>query len=114
MNKKAFVHVKIDTGLGRFGVLPKHATEMIQVITKNFKNIFIEGVYTHFALATNEEITRKQYNIFSSIIDQLESCGIKIPLKHVCNSVATLNYPDMHLDMVRVGNLLYGLCPSKP
>src|SRR5690606_34266502 len=39
--------------------------------------------------------------------------GIEIPIKHVCNSVAALNYPEMHLDMVRVGNLIYGMVPSK-
>ncbi len=113
MNKKAFVHVKIDTGLGRFGVLPEHAVEMVHIITANFKNIYIEGIYTHFSLATNESITRKQFNIFLSIIKELEHQGYKIPLKHVCNSTAMLNYAEMHLDMVRVGNLVYGLCPSK-
>lgn len=113
MNKKAFVHVKIDTGFGRFGVLPEHAAEIVRVITTNFKNIYIEGIYTHFSLATNAKVTRKQFNIFLSIIEQLEDQGYRIPLKHVCNSTAALNYPDMHMDMVRIGNLVYGLCPSR-
>jgi alanine racemase len=113
MNKKAFVHVKIDTGFGRFGVLPEHTVEMVRVIITNFENIHIEGIYTHFSLATNEKITRKQFDVFLSVIKLLEGQGYKIPLKHVCNSSAALNYPDMHMDMVRVGNLVYGLCPSK-
>ncbi|MGI5859499.1 MAG: alanine racemase [Tepidanaerobacteraceae bacterium] len=113
MNKKAVVHVKVDTGFGRFGVLPEHAVEMVRLIITNFENIYIEGMYTHFSSAMNKNITRKQFNVFLSIIEQLESQGYKIPLKHVCNSAATLNYPDMHLDMVRIGNLVYGLCPSK-
>jgi len=112
-NKKATVHVKIDTGFGRFGVLPEHAAEMIRVITLNFKNIFIEGLYTHFSLAANEKITRRQFNIFISLIKTLKDQSCDIPLKHVCNSVAALNYPDMHLDMVRIGNLIYGQGPSK-
>jgi len=112
-NKKAIVHVKVDTGFGRFGVLPEHAFEMIRVINLNFKNLYIEGLYTHFSMAGNEKITRHQFNIFSSLIKTLKEQGYEIPLKHVCNSIAALNYPDMHLDMVRIGNLIYGLVPSK-
>ena len=112
-NKKAIVHVKVDTGFGRFGVLPEHADEMIRVIVSNFKNIFVEGLYTHFSTAANEKVTRKQFNLFLSIIKTLKEQGYEIPLKHACNSLAALNYPDMHLDMVRIGNLMYGLAPSK-
>lgn len=112
MNKKALIHVKIDTGLGRFGVLPEHSVELVKIITSNFGNIYIEGVYTHFSLVKNKNITRKQFNIFISIIDQLKELGYSIPLKHACNSTAALSYPDMHMDMVRIGNLMYGLCPS--
>jgi len=112
-NKKATVHVKVDTGFGRFGALPEHAAEMIRVITLNFKNIYIEGLYTHFSMAANEMITRRQFKIFLSLIKTLKEQGFEIPLKHVCNSIAALNYSDMHLDMVRIGNLIYGLVPSK-
>lgn len=112
-NKKATVHLKIDTGFGRFGVLPEHAVEMIRVTTLNFKNIYIEGLYTHFSMAANEKITRSQFNLFLSLIKTLKDQGYEIPLKHACNSTAVLNYPDMHLDMVRIGNLIYGLVPSK-
>jgi len=112
-NKKATVHVKIDTGFGRFGVLPEHAEEMIHIILSNFKNIYIEGIYTHFSIADNEKITREQFNKFMSLVRTLKSQGVEIPIKHVCNSIAALKYPDMHLDMVRVGNLIYGLIQSK-
>lgn len=86
---------------------------MVRVIITSFENVYIEGIYTHFSMAANEKITRKQYNIFLSIVEQLADQGVRIPLNHVCNSAAALNYPDMHMDMVRIGNLIYGLCPSK-
>jgi len=76
-------------------------------------NIYLEGIYTHFSKANNEKITYKQFNAFMSLVETLNEQGIEIPIKHVCNSVAALNYPEMHLDMVRVGNLIYGMVPSK-
>ena len=94
-------------------MLPENAVELIKIIETNFKYVYIEGIYTHFSSATNKRVTYKQFGIFMSIIEQLKNLGYFIPLKHVCNSVATLNYPDMHMDMVRVGNLMYGLCPAK-
>ncbi|HQE05446.1 MAG TPA: alanine racemase [Tepidanaerobacteraceae bacterium] len=112
-NKKATIHVKIDTGFGRFGALPDHAAEMIRLIISNFDNIYLEGIYTHFSKANNEKITYKQFNAFMSLVETLNEQDIEIPIKHVCNSVAALNYPEMHLDMVRVGNLIYGMVPSK-
>ena len=112
-NKKATVHVKIDTGFGRFGVLPEHAEEMIRITRSKFTNINIEGIYTHFSTAADENITRRQFDTFMTVVKALGQQGIEIPIKHVCNSIATLKYPDMHLDMVRVGNLIYGLVPSK-
>lgn len=113
LSKKATVHVKIDTGLGRFGILPEHSVELVKILINNFDNVYLEGIYTHFSSATNKNFTRKQFNIFNSIIEQLKDLGHNIPIKHACNSTATLNYPDMHLDMVRIGNLLYDLCPCK-
>jgi len=110
--KKARVHLKIDTGMGRFGILPKDAVEFTAKIYSGFNNIYLEGLYTHFSLASNEGNTRKQFNLFSSLINELKKKGIEIPLKHACNSTALLNYKDMHLDMVRSGNLVYGMCPT--
>ena len=111
-DKKATVHIKIDTGFGRFGVLPEYAPEFVKIITDSFENIYLEGIYTHFSAAANEKNTRKQFNIFAKVIQQLDRNGFNIPIKHVCNSIATIKYPDMHLDMVRVGNLMYAFCPS--
>lgn len=111
--ERVCIHIKVDTGFGRFGVLPEHALEFVKIISSNFINIDIEGIYTHFSSANNETTARRQFKKFNSVIDQLKAADFNIPIKHACNSVATLKYPDMHLDMVRVGNLTYGLCPSK-
>lgn len=112
MNKQAIVHIKIDTGFGRFGILPEYVSELVRIITSKFPRIHIEGIYTHFSLASNERITRKQFTEFNKVIEKLQQDGFNIPIKHVCNSTAAVNYPDMHLDMVRVGNLMYDFCPS--
>jgi len=112
LDKPATVHIKVDTGFGRFGVLPEYATEFIKIISDSFDNIYIEGIYTHFSEATNERNTRKQFEIFNKVTSELNSAGFDIPIKHVCNSTATIKYSDMHLDMVRVGNLMYAFCPS--
>lgn len=112
-NKKAKVHLKIDSGFGRFGILPEYALEFVKIVDENFKNVFIEGIFTHFSNASNESYTRKQFGVFNSVVLNLEQNGFNIPIKHAANSLATLKYPDMHLDMVRIGNALYGLSSNK-
>ena len=107
LKTRACIHIKVDTGFGRFGILPEHALEFVKIISSNFSNIEIEGIYTHFSSANNETITRRQFNKFMSVIEQFEGAGFNIQIRHACNSAATLKYPDMHLVMVRVGNLMY-------
>ena len=110
---KKKVHIKIDTGMGRIGIFPKDVLEFINEI-KNLSNIQIEGLMTHFANADekDKEYTRKQWNEFVNIISLLENNNIKIPLKHVANSATIMDLPEMELDMVRPGIMLYGLNPS--
>ena len=77
--------------------------------------LIIEGIFTHFASADERETdyTYMQFEKFMSICTELERVGIHIPLKHVCNSAGIIQYPQMHLDMVRPGVILYGLYPSQ-
>ncbi|MGI6485212.1 MAG: alanine racemase [Tepidanaerobacteraceae bacterium] len=109
INKKACIHVKVDTGFGRFGLLPEHAIEFIKIIITNFDCLSVEGIYTHFSSASSETLTRAQYEKFKCVLEKLTEIGYDIPIKHCCNSTAAYLYRDMHLDMVRVGNLMYGL-----
>jgi alanine racemase len=111
-NKTAYVHVNVDTGFGRFGLLPEHVAEFIKIINTSFDCIFIEGIYTHFSSSASETTTKRQFEKFKFVLDKLNYISCHIPIRHACNSTATLMYPDMHLDMVRVGNLMYGLCEA--
>ena len=73
-----------------------------------------EGIFTHFALADEPEsdFTKKQFDRFISLVEKLEQNGVKFKYRHCCNSAATLEFPEMHLDMVRPGIILYGCYPS--
>lgn len=112
-NKVAKVHIKVDTGLGRIGVSTENALPFIRKV-KDMRNIQIEGIFTHFAVADEDDksYTEEQFEKFNSVLDALESSGIRIPLKHVANTATVLDLPHMSLDMVRIGILLFGLYPS--
>ena len=92
---------------------PEDAYALVQKIDSNF--VHIEGIYTHFADADNQDgtYTNYQFNKFLEVVTYLENNGVYIPLKHCCNSAATIQFPEMHLDMVRVGVSLYGLYPEE-
>lgn len=113
-NKKAKVHIKIDTGMSRIGFCPETCT------TAEFKKLIllqgleIEGIFTHFARADERDrsCTNGQFHIFTEVVNAIEESGYKIPIKHVANSAGILQYPETYLDMVRPGIILYGLYPS--
>ena len=119
---KIKIHIKVDTGMSRIGFfcqseesINSSAEEIKQL--KNLKNLEIEGIFTHFSVSddmtNNTEYTIKQYNNFCSIIKKIENEGMKIPIKHCCNSGGIISCPGMHMDMVRAGVILYGLYPSE-
>lgn len=111
---KADVHIKIDTGMGRIGFVSGFNSVAETQKVCELPNIAVEGIFTHFATAdeVDDEFTRLQFARFMGICTELEKQGIYIPIKHCCNSAATLRYPEMHLDMVRVGLILFGLLPD--
>lgn len=116
-------HIKIDSGMSRIGFFCqnkdeiKKSTEEILNISRTMPHIIIEGIFTHFSVSdditNNEEYTRFQFKNFKSAIDILERKGVKFKLRHCCNSGGILNFPEMQLDMVRAGVILYGLYPSE-
>jgi len=112
-NKVAKVHIKVDTGLGRIGVLLENALDFVQRV-QGMKNIQIEGIFTHFAVADEKDksYTEEQFAKFTAVLNALEKKGLKIPLKHTANSPAILDLPHVFLDMVRPGLSIYGLYPS--
>lgn len=105
------VHIKIDIGLNRFGFKGNPVDEIIRISKLN--NIFIEGIYTHFADAIDDTASAsKQLELFNKICSQLESKNISIKIKHSANSPALVWVKGSHLDLVRFGLAAYGLQPS--
>lgn len=114
-NKDVRVHIKIDTGMGRVGVLPENAVSLVKKVAL-LPNIILEGVFTHFAKADDPAngMTLMQFDKFMGILREIKSSGINVPISHCANSAAMLLFPQTHLDMVRVGICMYGLYPSRP
>ena len=115
-NKKAMVHIKVDTGMNRIGIsADERGTDFIAQI-KDSKWIEIEGIFTHFAKAdyAEKKPAKKQLEKFVDFYSKTESkLGLCFPLKHCANSAATLEMPETHLDLVRVGISIYGMWPSE-
>lgn len=108
-NQKVRVHIKIDTGFGRYGFIYNQKEEMVNTI-KSWKNIEIEGMFSHFSLAFygNGKEAREQYEKFLSCVEILKNNGIEPQMLHICNSSAVLRFTDMHLNAVRIGSVLLG------
>lgn len=106
----ALVHIKIDTGMTRIGISPDDAADFALQVSQ-LPNIMIEGVFTHFAVADSldKTYTYKQFAAFTHALDSIKAKGIDIPIRHCANSATILDLPEMHLDMVRCGIILYGL-----
>ncbi|SDW62918.1 alanine racemase [Tepidimicrobium xylanilyticum] len=113
-NKKAIVHLKVDSGMGRVGLLCRDETIEAIIKISKLPNLEIEGIYTHFATADEKDkaFTKVQYERFMEIIEALEKKGLFIPIKHVSNSAAIIDLPEYNLNMVRAGIMLYGFYPS--
>lgn len=111
MRKTAIIHLKLDTGLGRFGLSSQDLIELAQELNSH-NNIYLEGIYTHMADAAGQTAyTARQFELFLETVRYLEQAGIRIPLQHCANSAVFLKYPHMHLDAVRIGTLLSGQHP---
>ncbi|MBU5592573.1 alanine racemase [Clostridium sp. MSJ-4] len=114
-NKKAKIHIALDTGMGRIGFLPNE--ESLQWVYKISKlpNISIEGLFSHFSSADekDKEYTYLQLKKFNWFCEKLECMGVNVGVKHIANSAATIELPDTHFDAVRLGMIMYGYYPSK-
>jgi alanine racemase len=112
-NKRVPVHLKVHTGMSRYGVRWDEALPLIEKIVAE-KALYLEGVMTHFSQSDETEKTfaNLQFARFQEILTALEERKISVKLRHTCNSGGFLDLPHTHLDMVRVGILLYGVFPS--
>ncbi len=114
MDKVLRVHIKIDTGMSRIGMLPNEDTVHEIMKMRELPNIYIEGMYTHFARADEKDKTfaNKQVEKFEYVKKALEEKNIIFDIYHVSNSAAIMDL-DFNYDMVRAGIMLYGLYPSE-
>jgi len=109
--KKARLHIKIDTGMGRIGCRPENYITLLEKILQNSQNLMLCGTCTHFPLSDVEDgkaYTLEQNKIFKACIDSAKQKGLTTGVVHSANSAASLRFPETHYDMVRPGIVAYG------
>lgn len=113
LQSKAKVHIKVDTGMGRLGLLPEQVGEFVEQL-RSWPSLVLEGIFTHFAMADSHDksYTRWQLSRFQGVLRELEEKGVRIPYVHAANSAAILEMPETHFNTVRLGIAMYGLDPS--
>ena len=112
LGRTAGVHVKVDTGMHRVGLHPpEDAPAFLGRVVR--AGCELEGLWTHFARAEEDEATtRRQLELFTSILDDARRHGVQPRIVHAANSAASILYPEAHFDLVRIGIALYGLDPG--
>lgn len=112
-SEPAKVHLKIDTGMHRYGAAISEATAVAKKIVSH-SSLHLCGVFSHFACAdeTDERPTRQQVGVFNDAVREMQQAGIDTGCLHVANSAATMRGRDYDFDMVRIGIALYGIAPS--
>ncbi len=107
------IHVKVDTGMSRYGLFPDEVVPFLDLVA-TLPNLWVEGLFSHFATA--DEADRgpmlRQWQTFQEVMAAAEAAGHSIPVRHICNSAALIVLPEAHLDAVRPGILIYGMNPS--
>jgi alanine racemase len=106
------VHVKVDTGMHRVGLDPDRALPFVSRLLE--AGLELEGLWTHFAKSeeTNDPFTRWQLERFNGVVATLRERGLAPRYRHAANSAAVMSRPESHLDLVRLGIAMYGLCPG--
>jgi alanine racemase len=113
-NKVVGVHIMVDTGMGRIGIWYEKEIEFFSKL-KDLKNLRIDGICSHFSSADEQDqrFSKIQLKRFLDFCMELEIMGFSVPVKHIANSSAVVNFRESHLDMVRVGLFSYGIyCSS--
>lgn len=121
LNSEVRIHVKVDTGMGRLGLLPADAVDFVRQCL-GLPGVVVEGIFTHLAVADmpdarreagwGHQYTLRQLDSFRQVLEELASVGIELRYVHAANSAAVFAYPQSHFNMVRPGIAIYGLDPS--
>ncbi len=113
LGKKARVHLKVDTGMGRLGITPPEVLPFLESL-KNSSYLEVLGLISHLAMAdiANKTYTKKQLQEFLKLLTAAREQGWEIPLSHIANSAALVDFPEAHFGMARPGISLYGSPPS--
>ena len=115
LKEPAPIHLAVDTGMSRIGITPDEAGVSFARDVRLMESLHIEGVFTHFARADEEDLTnaREREEVFKSFLKAFEEeCGYRIPIKHCANSASIIAIPESSMDMVRAGVTMYGMWPS--
>ena len=114
MGKKAYFHIKVDTGMGRIGFqVNEESADVIERISR-LPNVCIEGMFTHFAKADEKDktYTLQQHEKFMWMKAEMEKRNISISYFDCDNSAGIIDFPDMKHDLARAGISTYGMYPS--
>ena len=111
--RRVGVHLKVDSGMHRVGIMASDLAAAVQAL-KALDGIVIEGAWSHFAVADlpDHPFTRRQFELFTELVGEIEKATGPLRYKHMANSAATLSFPESHLDIVRPGVAAYGLWPA--
>lgn len=112
--KPCNIHLKIDSGMSRFGFMPEEALEIVKK-AQSLPGLFVNGIYSHLAQAANIDQTFnvEQENTFINVLQQLDHANISIPYKHISNSAGSTALENVHTNLVRIGLGAYGWWPSQ-
>lgn len=116
LDKKALIHIELETGMNRTGFKAKNLDKAAELILKNSNRVEIVGICTHFAGAesiSNYYRIKDQIEVYNQLVAHLNELNIKAKYYHTCCSAASLRFPEMMLDMVRIGILQFGFWPSQ-
>lgn len=113
LNRTAYVHIKIDTGMSRFGLFEHEALDVISYAL-SLPHVCVRGLYTHLSESDNEDesFTRQQLDEFSQLVHTLKKRNIHIPITHASNSTGAATLTHSHFNLVRIGAGMYGLWAS--
>ncbi|HLI55691.1 MAG TPA: alanine racemase [Actinomycetota bacterium] len=110
--RTAAVHLKVDTGMHRYGAAPADTAALVDA-ARSTEGIALQGIWSHFAVAEDvlNPYTKQQFEVFCDVLDALGGAGEGLT-RHLANSAGLLTFPEAHFDLVRTGIAVYGIHPS--